>query len=401
MTHRYWLLALILGGVALLAGCGGGGAPPVNGVAWTAYTPPDNVVAPTQRDEFVTTQAFGVLQTIVDAPKDEWIFPNGSIKALPNMASDALYPALQDILGGLSLGSAAAPPQSAKLAPLRILQLASRPRQLVQPAQAQAQTAIDWTDPEFGIHWTGNVTQNLTDITVALHGAGPNTDIDLNLTIKATLDGTTVVGATLDGTLKGQIAAKVNLINWTTGERTTVDGRATVDATLTGDASWTDITNGTFSADVYLLADFETLNGATWELQDRQELDGHATGSWDADKVTIDLSATTHDGTMAGAQLFWARHALTASGQIALADLSFSGTLHDDLTFSNGMTGTLDINAPSGLASATVTGQILAADGTTVVATISGSLDPNAADADKLSISWYGGPPQVQDWYYL
>jgi hypothetical protein len=394
------MCALILCSLALLAGCGGGGGGPAPAEdPWPAYSPPDNVVSQEQREEYVGSQALGTLQALVEAPDDQWIFPYGRIPALANMGVGALYPALENIIGSLSVAPAPQQP-SLSMMFLRVLQETSRPRQVEE--RMQTQDAIDWTDPETGVHWTGIVELQTTSLVVDLHGAGTNTNIDLDLTGSPILNGTDVVGATVTGTISGQILAEVDVINWTTGERTTVPGRATLDGDVDGEGHWTDLSAGTFSIDsLHMLADFETNSGGGWQLRDRQELEGSGGGSWDTEKVTANLTLNAHDGTTTSdGNLFWCEHDLTANLQVMRADYSFSGTLHDDLAFSNGMSGYLDITAPAGLSSGTVDGKIYDTNGTTVIATITGSLDPSAADPNKLSISWYGGPPQVLDWYY-
>ena len=410
---RNWCsLFLVLSCLALLAmlnGCGGGGSAPAAD-AWTSYDPPATIVPAAARQEYMTGQAFEVLRAVKDVPQDMWLFPNGGVPAIPSFFASTMIPDIEQVAGGLSIGPLAAQPKSFTLKMLEVLKVVAAQKQgAVSPAAASSSVTIDTTD-SYGIHWTGTVQSNTTSITGNAHGVGPNTDVAVTFTVSAKVSVVPpgVTGATLSATVKGTCLANVASVDWTTGVSTTSvnSGRAALDATITADATLgaaNDTSAGTFTAGTDMSADFEVQNGGSWVLKDRQQTHQAADGSWNASAVALQYTATQYDGatvTDNGVEkLFWGKHQLNGNAGISLTSANITGTLTDHLTLSNGITGILTFDFSSGTGTATVSGTIYAADGTTVLATIGGKLDA-AVLADKVAIAWNGGAPEVQTWLY-
>jgi hypothetical protein len=352
-------------------------------------------VAPAQKQSFDAHQALEVPGVVKSSPTEMWLFPAGGVKPLVNVTTQALAPDLQTAVGGVI--TLQARPKDAGVAMLSVLRQFATSRTQSSPSQTIQPVTIDWTDPTYNVHWTGSITQNLTQLSMSVHGVGPNTDVTIALTLTPTLNGAAISGANASCTIKGTVIADVDTVDWSTGVHTTVSGRATIDSTISGALSIPTSGPDTFSAKLSMNADFQVQDGGTWTSADVQQVTDQVSGSWSGSSVTLDFSGVHYDGVSVGANLYWGKHTLSAQ-QVTIDTSSgdATGTLTDNVLLSDGTTGQLTLDFTSGLASATVSGWIKDSTGATI-ATITGSL----SSSNKITINWTGGSAQVADWLYV
>lgn len=398
-VHLPVILSVVVAGFALLsvAGCGGGGG---MGLNWDTYSPPADVIAPAQLEQVAMQSLFDFPRTLFDAPNDVWMFTYGRIPAADNVILQLLQETFGGLIGLLPLEAKNIP------AELRIMQLLNA----AATAPAQVGTAqwddlaFDWTDPDFGIHWTGVVREEGGRLRPELTGIGPNA----NCTIAFQIIIEAGSRARLSGTMSGMLPAQVDRLNVLDGTRTTTDGRAEVDGSLFIELLYVPNNEASLQFNYDMAGDYQVNEGGIWTTVNQSEGRNRITGSIEPlAGFVLNLDTDYYSGDLVGDSLFWARHQITGTAQaIPVAapaqlpstdpeDWDANANVTDNVTYSNGMAGrlTFSVDTDDEEAGGQVTGFLNDPAGTSLL-TITGSL---ALD-NPVTIHWADGHDQVVDW---
>ncbi|MBU0609656.1 MAG: hypothetical protein KKI08_17345 [Armatimonadetes bacterium] len=341
--RKYMLVLTVALMVAVVVGGCGGGAEAL--LRWVRYSPPAEVIPPEDL-QFMAAQAVVGIPVAADdlMAGDLGLFAFGDIPALRNLLFE-LIAALADQLGGILPRQAPGPRTDAQLVALMkqvVTAQGVRTQQVEQP-----DPFFDWTDPETGVHWTGQVLEQDGRLLPQLHGVGPETNCVVNLQLLFELGSRLEVS----GSISGPIVAEVYYAEPRVAGMQTTPGRAILDAALNilvnviagGDTS--------LAANTHLAGEFQVPNGAGWKTVSQGETTLQVNGSLN-DAPQLDVSGTIRRGTLLGEGLYWWQHAFTASMVLggvpeilaAQADPAENQlTFDDDITFSDGMSGALNI----------------------------------------------------------
>ncbi|MEN6642489.1 MAG: hypothetical protein ABFE08_08595 [Armatimonadia bacterium] len=218
------LMSVLVVGAVYLAGCGGGGSD--NGGGWGAYTPPEDVAPAETRESWAAGNVGTTAMITMAAGEDDPVNMGYMLFGL----SEPIVVAIDDSIGGG--GGNAVPSRS--LATRSHGSPASFILRLINRAQAKGtgrsgvQTAdttdLDWTDDEYGIHWTGTLAETETSLRLNIHGVGTNTNVTVSLVMSET---------TASLTARGSVAQGIEWYNWDTGDwDDSSDGKGDINTTM-------------------------------------------------------------------------------------------------------------------------------------------------------------------------
>jgi hypothetical protein len=381
----------LLGACVVLAlvmiGAGGGGRGGVL-LEWARYSPPADVIAPADLQMLAARTVVSLPVTAAGGGED-LIFAFGDIPALRNV----LFALLEEVLGGLEGLGDLLPLQAAKTptdADLVALMRQAVTVKSVSPQQAEpTDTFFDWTDPDTAVHWTGRVLEQDDRLVPQLHGVGPETNCTINLTVLLELGSR----LQLTGSIQGPIVADVYETNPAQEDWAVTPGRAILDADVDLLANAIAGAAPNFSARTHLAGDFQVPDGATWRTVNQGEATVEAQGTL-GDVANLEVTGTIRRGLTMGPGLYWWQHAFEAA--LVMSDLGSllplqgdgeetpgnSVTFNDAVTFSDGMSG--DLQIPLTEEEMTLTGALRARGGVVL-----GTID--LGDAGVPTIHWADG----------
>ncbi len=379
-TLRIGMILAVAVAVIALAGCGGGSS--VRTPAWPEYTPPPDVVPEEQQAEFAGAQAIEPLGA-VDTPAPSISPLDMTIAGLEPIVRVFWY-----LFEGLLPSDAGADP-SASIPRSMILELVRYTRDAIvrsgetEPAAAGDVTPVDWTDPVLGIHWTGSYQETLTGYQLDLHGAGPNTDVDVDGSV--TVTGPSSGHAALS--VNGYVAADVEIIDWVAPECEVREGRATLDGDVTVDVEMTDDSSGEFSGSCSLESSLQVFEDDRWVTRALLEGGLDATGTLADDDLAAQGELDFYFGVPAGEGIFWARHIASAEGEYNLDTKAGWVAMTHSIELSNNMSGYAELDAAGN-----ISGWLHDAEGEEL-ATFSGNVYDGTAQ-----INWADGSTTPIEW---
>ncbi len=374
---RSSIFLMIISLTAIVAGCGGGGGGYDIAANWPAYTPPLDVADEEEQADFAGAQVAMAIQEVKSVPElNPWQMSDASIDALVALAEYAA--------GQLDLTAAGTPTSSEGSSPVTgmaalAIYLAEQMPESEDEVRPAETYPISWDSGD--IHWEGSVVTTLNNVNGSIHGAGPDTDVDID--ISGTL-GLTSAHATI--TIDGYITCTVNTTDWDGGVEQAgagVPGRATLDEDISvivqreGD-EWTDF-NGTWDMNdqfaIYESEQWVTKN----KIEGTHNINGTILEEW---AFTFEADLNYYFGVLAGEDFLWAHHDGNVAGAFDSDHNLTSFSLLQDMELGNGMSAHIEVDT-----SWNISGQLTDAQAQ-LLAILTGNLQAGTARID-----WVGGKP--------
>ncbi len=374
---RSSIFLMIISLTAIVAGCGGGGGGYDIAANWPAYTPPLDVADEEEQADFAGAQVAMAIQEVKSVPElNPWQMSDASIDALVALAEYAA--------GQLDLTAAGTPTRSEGSSPVTgmaalAIYLAEQMPESEDEVRPAETYPINWDSGD--IHWEGSVVTTLNNVNGSIHGAGPDTDVDID--ISGTL-GLTSAHATI--TIDGYITCTVNTTDWDGGVEQAgagVPGRATLDEDISvivqreGD-EWTDF-NGTWDMNdqfaIYESEQWVTKN----KIEGTHNINGTILEEW---AFTFEADLNYYFGVLAGEDFLWAHHDGNVAGAFDSDHNLTSFSLLQDMELGNGMSAHIEVDT-----SWNISGQLTDAQAQ-LLAILTGNLQAGTARID-----WVGGKP--------
>jgi len=373
-------LAFIVVLTVVVSGCGGGGGD--TGPIWPAYTPPPEVADETQQAGFAGGEAVAAIHEIGGISEaNPWIIANANIDALVALASQ--------ILQESGLMAAGAPDDAPATTVTMMTNLARYLAEQMPQSEGEVRPAethpIDW--PIGDIQWTGSVVITLNTINGSIHGAGPNTDADIE--IRGSI-GPTSAHATITG--DGYISCRVGVRDWDDGVAAAstgydYEGRAYLDDYVSvivnreGD-EWTGFSGTWNMNDQFAISEAEQ-----WVVKNKIAGTHAVSGTIGTDYAfTFEADLDYYFGVLAGEGFMWAHHNGTLAGAVDSNQHIESFSLSQEIDLSNDMTATIAVN------DWVISGEVRGPTDE-LLATFSGNLQNGTGQ-----IEWVGGPPEPIEW---
>ncbi len=383
MKHlRSGIILIVISLAAIIAGCGGGGGSD-QGVSWPAYTPPLDVVGGEEQADFAADQVAMAIQEVKSVPElNPWQMSNANIEAMVALA--------EYLAGQLGLTAAGEPTSSEGTSPVTgMAALAIYLAEQMPESEDEVRPAETYEINETlgSIHWVGSVVTTLNNVNGSIHGAGPDTDVDIG--ISGTL-GLTSARATI--TVDGYITCTVITTDWDGGVEQAcagVPGRATLDEVIAltvqreGD-QWTDFVGSWDMND-----QFAVYEGDQWvtknKIEGTHDISGTILEDW---AFSFDVDLDYYFGVLAGESFLWAHHDGNVAGAFDSDHSLESFVLTQDMDLGNGMSAHIEVDASWNLS-----GQLTDAE-QQLLATLTGNLQAGTA-----CIDWVDGrPDQIISW---
>jgi len=380
---RSSIFLMIISLTVIIAGCGGGGGGYDIAANWPAYTPPPAVADGEEQADFAGAQVAMAIQEVKSVSElNPWQMSDASIDALVALASH--------IAGELGLTAADVPISSEGSSPVTgmaalaiyLAEQMPKSEDEVRPAETYP---LNWDSGD--IHWEGSVVTALNSVNGSIHGAGPDTDVDID--ISGTI-GLTSAHAIV--TVGGYITCTMNTTDWDGGVEQAcvgVPGRATLDEDISvtvqreGD-EWTDFSglwdmNDQFA--VYESEQWVTKN----KIEGTHDISGTILEEW---ALTFEADLDYYFGVLAGEDFLWAHHDGNVAGAFDSDHNLESFSLVQDMALSNGMSAHIEVATSWDLS-----GQLTDAE-EQLLATLTGNLQGGTA-----CIDWVDGrPDQMISW---
>jgi len=367
----------------VISGCGGGGGA-ATGPMWPAYTPPPEVADETEQAGFAGAEAVAAIHEIGGISEaNPWTISNANIDALVALASRILQETGVMAAGASDGAPATTVTMMADFARYLAKQMPQSEGE-IRPAETHE---IDWQIDD--IHWVGSVVINLNSMNGSIHGEGPNTDADIEISGSV---GLTSAHATITG--DGYISCLLNVQDWDGGVTAACtgydyEGRAYLDdyVSLTvnreGD-EWTDFTGTWDMNDEFAICEAEQ-----WVVKNKIEGTHSVSGTIGENYAfTFEADLDYYFGVLAGEGFLWAHHDGTLAGAFDCDQNIEWFSLSQEIDLGNGMTATIVVE------DWLISGEVRDAEGE-LLATFSGDLQAGTGQ-----IEWVGGPTEAIEWHW-